>query len=64
MRISHESFLINEEGLIIKHWEKVKPTTHSQEVLEIYTPYNKNCLVRAVFVIFKLFTYKLKTLFT
>lgn len=34
MGISRESFLVNEKGLIIKHWQKVKPNTHPQEVLE------------------------------
>ena len=34
MGISRESFLIDENGIIIKHWEKVKPATHPQEVLE------------------------------
>lgn len=34
MGISRESFLINEEGIIEKHWEKVKPAKHPQEVLD------------------------------
>ncbi|MFT6361214.1 MAG: peroxiredoxin Q/BCP [Candidatus Paceibacteria bacterium] len=34
MGISRESFLINEEGVILKHWDKVKPAVHPQEVLE------------------------------
>jgi peroxiredoxin Q/BCP len=34
MGISRESFLINEQGIIIKHWEKVSPAQHPQEVLD------------------------------
>lgn len=34
MGISRESFLIDEEGVIIKHWSKVKPKDHPEEVLE------------------------------
>lgn len=34
MGISRESFLIDEKGKIVKHYEKVKPATHAQEVLE------------------------------
>lgn len=37
MGISRESFLIDEAGLIIKHWEKVKPATHPQEVFNFLT---------------------------
>lgn len=32
--ISRESFLINPEGKIVKHYEKVKPTIHAEEVLK------------------------------
>tara|TARA_B100000378_G_C18025984_1_gene405822 strand:- start:282 stop:734 length:453 start_codon:yes stop_codon:yes gene_type:complete len=32
--ISRESFLINQNGAIEKHWEKVKPLDHPQEVLD------------------------------
>lgn len=34
MGISRESFLIDEKGKIIKHYEKVKPAEHAKEVLE------------------------------
>ena len=34
MGISRESFLINENGTIEKHWSKVKPAIHPKEVLE------------------------------
>lgn len=34
MGISRESFLINEEGVIIQHWSKVKPVEHPKEVLD------------------------------
>ena len=34
MGISRESFLIDEQGVIIKHWNKVKPAVHPQEVLD------------------------------
>lgn len=34
MGISRESFLVNTDGVIEKHWEKVKPVSHPQEVLE------------------------------
>lgn len=34
MGISRESFLVNGEGVIEKHWEKVKPAIHPKEVLE------------------------------
>lgn len=34
MGISRESFLIDEHGTIMKHWQKVKPALHPQEVLE------------------------------
>jgi len=37
--ISRESFLIDPKGIIVKHWEKVNPVTHPQEVLD----YIKNC---------------------
>lgn len=31
---SRQSFLINPEGVIVKHYKKVDPETHSEEVLE------------------------------
>ncbi|MCI5051206.1 MAG: thioredoxin-dependent thiol peroxidase [Candidatus Pacebacteria bacterium] len=34
MGISRESFLVDEEGIIMKHWDKVKPAHHPQEVLD------------------------------
>jgi len=34
MGISRESFLIGKDGKVIKHWEKVKPVLHPDEVLE------------------------------
>lgn len=34
MGISRESFLIDPEGRIVKHYAKVTPATHAQEVLE------------------------------
>jgi peroxiredoxin Q/BCP len=34
MGISRESFLVNEDGILIKHWKKVKPVSHPQEVLD------------------------------
>ena len=34
MGISRESFLIGKNGKVIKHWSKVKPATHPDEVLE------------------------------
>lgn len=34
MGISRESFLINPDGIIEKHWSKVKPAIHPQEVLD------------------------------
>ncbi len=41
MGISRESFLINKHGNIIHHWDKVKPDTHPQEVLEFVKSLNK-----------------------
>ncbi len=35
MGISRESFLIDENGIIIKHWDKVNPVKHPQEVLDL-----------------------------
>jgi peroxiredoxin Q/BCP len=32
--IARETFLIGKDGKIIKHWQKVKPTEHINEVLE------------------------------
>lgn len=32
--IHRESFLINPEGVIVKHYQKVKPTEHPDEVLD------------------------------
>ena len=29
-----QSFLINPEGVVVKHYEKVDPTTHSEDVLD------------------------------
>ena len=34
MGIARESFLIDETGLVIKHWKTVKPATHPKEVLD------------------------------
>jgi len=34
MGISRETFLIDKNGNIIKHWQKVKPLIHPKEVLE------------------------------
>lgn len=34
MGVSRETFLINSDGDIVKHYEKVKTTTHAQEVLD------------------------------
>jgi len=34
MGVSRESFLIDEDGNIVKHYEKVKPAAHVEEVLE------------------------------
>lgn len=34
LQIHRESFLINEKGMIIKHWKTVDPTEHPQQVLE------------------------------
>jgi len=34
MGIPRESFLIGQNGKVIKHWNKVKPVEHPQEVLE------------------------------
>lgn len=34
MGISRESFLIDPEGIIIKHYEKVTPAEHAEEVIE------------------------------
>jgi len=34
MGISRESFLIDQEGKIVKHYEKVKPAIHAEEVLK------------------------------
>lgn len=42
MGISRESFLIDEKGIIIRHWPKVKPVSHPQEVLEYIKTLNKN----------------------
>jgi peroxiredoxin Q/BCP len=33
MGISRESFLVDKDGVIIKHWKKVAPVTHPDEVL-------------------------------
>jgi peroxiredoxin Q/BCP len=30
---SRQSFLVNPEGVIVKHYEDVDPDTHTQEVL-------------------------------
>ncbi len=34
MGIARESFLIGQDGKVFKHWQKVKPAQHPQEVLE------------------------------
>ncbi len=34
MGISRESFLIDESGIIQKHWKTVKPAVHPQQVLD------------------------------
>lgn len=34
MGISRESFLIGKNGKVLKHWAKVKPADHPQEVLD------------------------------
>lgn len=34
MGISRESFLIDKKGIVVKHYEKVKPADHAREVLE------------------------------
>lgn len=34
MGISRESFLIGQNGKVLKHWPKVKPATHPDEVLD------------------------------
>ncbi len=34
MGISRESFLIGKNGKVIRHWTKIKPATHPEEVLE------------------------------
>jgi peroxiredoxin Q/BCP len=36
MGVNRTTFLINEEGKIIKVFEKVKPAGHAQEVLEVF----------------------------
>ena len=33
MGISRESFLIDGKGMVVKHYEKVKPAEHAEEVL-------------------------------
>lgn len=33
MGISRESFLINPEGVVVKHYDKVKPAEHAEEVI-------------------------------
>ena len=34
MGISRESFLIGKNGKVLKHWQKVKPANHPEEVLQ------------------------------
>lgn len=34
MGISRESFLIDETGMVLEHWSKVKPVSHPQKVLD------------------------------
>lgn len=34
MGIQRDSFLINKEGVVVKHYEKVDPKTHTSEVLK------------------------------
>jgi len=34
MGIQRDSFLINEKGVIVKHYEKVKPAEHVDEIIE------------------------------
>ncbi len=34
MGISRESFLIDKKGVIVKHYEKVKPKEHAEEVIK------------------------------
>lgn len=34
MGIARESFLIDKKGIVVKHYQKVKPGEHAQEVLE------------------------------
>lgn len=41
MGISRESFLINPEGKIVKHYEKVKPAIHAEEVLQDLQEFQK-----------------------
>lgn len=37
MGIQRDSFLINEEGIVVKHYEKVKPATHVDDVMHDVT---------------------------
>jgi peroxiredoxin Q/BCP len=37
MGIQRDSFLINEEGVVVKHYEKVTPATHVDEVMHDVT---------------------------
>jgi peroxiredoxin Q/BCP len=34
MGVSRESFLLDQNGVVVKHYEKVDPKSHAQEVLE------------------------------
>ncbi len=42
MGISRESFLVDPNGNIAKHYEKVKPATHAEEVIENLNILRKN----------------------
>ena len=42
MRVIRSTFLVNEKGKVFKVFLKVKPTSHSKEVLDSFTNYKNN----------------------
>jgi peroxiredoxin Q/BCP len=42
MGVERSTFIINEKGILIKEWRKVKVKNHALEVLDFINEYTKN----------------------
>ena len=42
MGIERSTFILNEKGILIKEWRKVKVNGHAEEVLKFIKELNKN----------------------